>query len=517
MRCAQGRSTSTATAVSGALSDSLQNKDDAFQKAFKAIFPDADLLPLSLGEWRDNAAKLCEEAVSTRTLVLFDLNFERETTAARYGVQLIQDTKDNPNLILGILSHAMSPEEEPRVWEEISEQANVPTDRFVVLSKQRLSSDGSKELIEEGLRRVVLAKDIKQVKAALGEIVKTCVQKAEEDLGKVSIYDFDQAIFRSSQIEGVWEGDTYFRLFNAAIRRHAQSAMRGEDELNRNIVAIREKFPIDPKIDPTVIRNAWKLHHREVYEDQEFINGHGLPIANGDIFAVAGQNAGSAKHYVLVCQPCDLVVRSDGKRSRDKGLAAVGFWLEVLRPLATRPVTSSENVSADVDAPAAEERPQRCRDFELPYYWDEGATPGRLDLFATHYIWLAALDLCVLNRDGVARLNLDATNQRHVHLLPGWQKRVGMLQKEFKKPLDVLSNVKLSEADRKVLINALLPCPSRSLKLAVSLIGEENNQTLAIGIKRVGRLAPQRAAALLGRLAAQLSRPAFEHDLTREK
>ena len=78
------------------------------------------------------------------------------------------------------------------------------------------------------------------------------------------------------------------------------------------------------------------------------------------------------------------------------------------------------------------------------------------------------------------------------------------------------SDVKLEEGVRRSLIEGLLPRPCQSLKVAGTVEGAEPDRILKLGIGRIGRIAPEWSAAILGRVAAHLSRPAFEHDLARE-
>lgn len=484
-----------ALAACGRLDAEKQDADTRFQAALRKVFPGTALRSMSLDEWRSNGAGLIDEAKTTPTLFLFDLHFERENARERQGVQLLKENKDHDHVVLGILSHDPSLEDEPAAWAAISEEAQVAPARFVVLSKKRMTTDDP-SLLLDGFRRTVLVRVVEQVKQTCQAILDPSIQLAKKAINDINVYDFDQAIFRSSRIEGVWEGDTYFRLFNATVRRHAQKAMHGSAELRGQITQIRERFPIKEVVDPSVERGAWRLHRRELYEDPEFVNNHCLPISNGDVFGVAGQNGGKDRIMVLVGQPCDLVVRLKGKRVFDDELSRMGFWLEATA------------------LPAGEHT--RPSEFELPYFQEGARVSWRLNLGRIHYVCLAALDLCALNVDGTAKLPLDKDVDQPL-LLPGWRARVKLLQKAWKKPLAALPKVKLEEPARNALIAGLLPRPCYSVNVAVGLYGAETDRTLTLGIERVGRIAPELSAALLGRVAAHMSRPAFEHDLARER
>lgn len=480
--------------TSGRLASSQQDADEKFQAALRKLFPGTELQSMSLTEWRSRSTILIEEAKTVNTLFLFDLHFDRETLQRGHGMQLLRESKDYEHVTLGILSHAPSVENEPQAWEEISAEAGVPKDRFVVLSKARMSTDDP-ALLLDGFRRTVLHQEIERLKNTCRQILDPSIEKATRDIGEINVYDFDQAIFRSSGIEGVWEGDTYFRLFNATVRRHAQKAMHSSTTLRDHITQIRQKFPASEIVDPSVVRRAWRLHRNEIYEDHQFVNQHCLPTSNGDIFRVSGHQGAKDREYVLVCQPCDLVVRPRGERVFDCGLTRMGFWLEVS-------ALGGDSL--------------KSTDFELPYYHEDARHSWRLRLGRIHYVWLAALDLCALNVDGNAQIVLDKDSEQPL-LLPGWQARVKLIQKLFIKSLAALSKVELDAQVRKTLAVDLLPSPCQSVKVSVTYDETQGARTLTMGIQRVGRLAPEWAAAILGRVAAHMSRPAFEHDLARDK
>ena len=67
-----------------------------------------------------------------------------------------------------------------------------------------------------------------------------------------------------------------------------------------NVPPDSKTFPITP--------NAWEIQHKELYENPSYINKNHLPIELGDIFKKG------SKKYILLAQPCDLMIRSNGKR-----------------------------------------------------------------------------------------------------------------------------------------------------------------------------------------------------------
>lgn len=512
-----------ALAACGRLDAEKQDADTRFQAALRKLFPGTALESMPLAAWRSKGAALIDEAKTTPTLFLFDLHFEREDAVERQGVQLLKDNKDHEHVILGILSHDPSLEDEPAAWAAISEEAQVAKARFVVLSKKRMTTDDP-SLLLDGFRRTVLVKVVEQVKQTCQAILDPSIERAKKAINDINVYDFDQAIFRSSRIEGVWEGDTYFRLFNATVRQHAQKAMHGHGALRTHIAEIRRKFPHTEVIDSSVRRNAWTLRRAEIYEDPAFVNEHLLPVANGDIFQVRSKahfKDDKDDLFVLVVQPCDLAVRDDGLRGGESGepkFADMAYLVQIPGP--EKPIPGHSDL-ANVEAYdklrkrllRAEGRPSAR--FELPYFDLKNPDVRRyLSVSSLHHVWLAALDLSALNASGEAVLPLDVAHT-HELLLPGWTTRTTKMQKHFR---DLLALVPagLEQAKERALIGALVPAACRSRTILTEVSGAEGARVVKYGIKRVGRLAPDQAAALLGRVAAHMSRPAFEHDLARE-
>ena len=49
----------------------------------------------------------------------------------------------NPALICGLLTHTVTPEDQPQKWVELSKTHNIPRDRFLVVPKRHISKDPS--------------------------------------------------------------------------------------------------------------------------------------------------------------------------------------------------------------------------------------------------------------------------------------------------------------------------------------------------------------------------------------
>lgn len=73
-------------------------------------------------------------------------------------------------------------------------------------------------------------------------------------------------------------------------------------------------FCSDNEIDKSWLR---ELRKSELYTSGAYINQTYSPVTNGDIFKIG------SKKYILLFQPCSLVIRHDGKRSRQLASAYI--------------------------------------------------------------------------------------------------------------------------------------------------------------------------------------------------
>jgi len=53
----------------------------------------------------------------------------------------------------------------------------------------------------------------------------------------------------------------------------------------------------------------------EVYEPANLVNEFNHPLRNGDVFEATFGSA--AEQFILIAQPCDLMVRKNSQRSRE--------------------------------------------------------------------------------------------------------------------------------------------------------------------------------------------------------
>lgn len=459
-----------------------------------ADLPEFTFETLSLRQWNEVRDQyLADEDAGRHTLFLFDRDFRRENASSDEGLNLVREVQKQGASLCGLITHTVPVGAEHEAWDNLSRDHQLDRDRFLVIAKQRLSVDDG--LTHYSFLRMVrlaaLSSRCGAMKNAAWKVFADSVEAAREALERVSVSDFDQIVLASSRREGVWEPETLFRIFSVFMRREARRRMHEDEaaDLPSKVRDARAVSVIPGDGDDVYGREpplpeAIRLHRFELFESPEFINQHHLPIDLGDVF-----QDGRGTQYILLSQPCDLMVRSNGRRAYDDKC-------------------NRQVVLADLIRATGESAP---KDYWEKIDWFDEATgqPVYVDFAKVHDVRLAVLDLCVLNKDGKA--SIDINGAAPGGLIDPWQKHGEKVRKMFRAATNRFNelgkNIQKNQ-DKDTLRKALLPMASLSARFDVNVSGD----VVRYDIKRVGRLLQPRAGALLTRFAQYRSRAAFEHD-----
>jgi hypothetical protein len=456
-----------------------------------ADLPDFTFQTLSLGQWRTAQDQyLSDEDEARHTLFLFDRDFRREQASDNEGLNLIREVQSQGALLCGLITHTVSVDAEYEAWDSLSRVHGLDRDRFLVIAKERLSVDDSVAHYSflRMVRLAALSGRCGAVKKAAWTIFAASVEAANDAMERVSVLDFDQIVLASSRREGVWEPDTLFRIFSVFMRREARRRLHEDDtaDIPSKVRDAREISVIPGDDEEAYGRErpcpeAIRVHRFELFESPEILNRHHLPIDLGDFFQDA-----RGTQYILLSQPCDLMVRPNGRRAYDEKCTRQVALVEFVRNTGEKePKVSWEKID----------------------WYDEGTgSPAYLDFAIAHDVRLAVLDLCVLNEDGKAKI--DVNGETPGGLIDSWQKHCTSVRNLFRTAANRykdLGKKKVKDDIKKF----LLPAASLSARFDVSV----NGDVVSYEIQRVGRLLQPRAGTLLTRFAQYRSRAAFEHDL----
>ena len=462
-----------------------EQADATASGALARVFQSVDLITLGLGEWKASKAHLLEEARDTRTLFLFDRNFSAEgggeTEGEGLAQEVIKGSEDEFECWVGLLTHTVSVDGQHSEWRSISSRvAPASPHRFVVISKKTLEPDTAR--FDEMLRVVLLAAVLQDLLQRVKDAAEQAHRDADQALDAMDPYELEAAVFRSSAVEGVWEPETLVRLYGLAEIRDTTQRLRADDQVHELAGRIRQMVDAgeqDWAEDQRGVTRIRELQRLETLQDADPVNQVHLPLELGDIF----ERIEGGKRFVLLGPPCDLIVRSEGQRRRNTN---TGVLVEI---------RSVEGASGD-------------EELRLPFFELDAGKIFVADLKRTEVVPLEVLDLCVFRSDGECSFSCDAAAPPR--LLPSWEARYGRLKERFTKAMEVLKAEAVDSAVSRSLLNDLSPLGiTGPFKITLQPDG------LRFGFRRVGRLRPHYANALLTRFANYLSRDAFAHDLTR--
>lgn len=478
---------------------SIANVDNDERDAYtlKHLFSDQELQELPLEEWEGRRSELLSEAEHTGTLFLFDRDFSKEGASRTLGMTLVQDVLQSltgPEGMVGLLSHTFEPDDEHDTWRAVAEENDLDRNRFVLISKERLRED------PVGFARMVkltaLSSKCNSLKEMVAEILHEAHAEAQQRVEDISVYDFEHIVFRSSRVEGIWEPETLFRVFGLFHTAKARELAKKKAELSKLATTIRSvsDIPIDPEPPPQ--HSSWKIRRMEMYEDADYLNFGHLPLELGDIF----RKDTGGKEYILLSQPCDLMVRSEGGRHQAVTEALVAaIWT---------PPADSDRRPSNLEAY-----------YELPYY-DPATGAGRFVAFrSAQTVQLWVLDLCVYRDDGAAVHTVGQNVPPNV--IPAWKRHHEKVTEIAEKALDkyrtveeLLGDKSVGGDNRDLILKRMIPQSSNS-NVFKGTVDAANGQ-LDFQFKRVGRLRQPYAAAVLTKYANYHARAAFDHDFGRD-
>jgi len=283
-------------------------------------------------------------------------------------------------------------------------------------------------------------------------------------LKQLPVSALDRAIFENSLTEGASEIDVLCRILLSRQRTTIDADIAGAlDEVHSPLARMRklrllEKLPTLPPEDAELIRE-WRRD--EVFDIGERLNALRAPLACGDVFV----KDKTKRYYVLLGQPCDLMVRADGHRSAHEA---------VLVMLAT----SYQHGAAS-----------EGRFFEVPAL--EGASRWALDFREWFSVNLDCLEWTAFNNEG--RVSFTASMNLPSGLLPGWEARFERSRRRFSKGKQYCLSVG---------------------KLAGSA-ATASATTIEFPYRRVARLRSPRAEGAYASFSSFQARSAFDHDFAK--
>jgi hypothetical protein len=442
--------------------------------------------PLGLDSWALQKLALVQRAKNERTLFVFDQELSEQQTGDVEIKSLVQSL-DNSETVYILLSFKVEHNREHEKTRELQGDG-VPATAIPKRGLEATICDGKLSI---RIKAAIMAKVADPIHKAFQMAMRASSKSVAKRVESLTGLEFDELVMRSSNREGIHELDTLIRIYTYGFSGELRRLLRGKRSIHSAIEQAR-KYSVDAKSNTDGIGDvAWKLYREELYDSGEYINDCNAPLDAGDIFQLTGQDGQDLGAFILIAQPCDMMVRTKTglRKANDLLLAAI----------------KTPETANDLKAKKA---------FELPFYEETAGKSRLIDFSQVFRIDGRLLDLCCLHSDGVARIS---ASDRPKGLSPGWMKRWDDVLKGF--VTDMLESLEAWEkksAEQRA-IGEILP------KHVVLLNGQSRIKTTVerqgrkkhvfVGIERTQRLSNAIAAEMLRAFGDYLSRPARPHAL----
>lgn len=472
-------------------------------KRLRAPFQGQQLEPLSFREWQERATEIVAHATQeNRVLLLVDEINERERDIDLNGVKLLSSLWRNhvtsvQFIDVIVLTSNCSPEQEfeeaRSLLESVRDDLKDPelsreVARAFVISKDRLDRDPLEAHFVVHLTRMKAA----QLRWELVTLTTKALDDANKEsltwLEQIPLSAFQGSVFASSESEGAAEIETLLRLVGIRQRAGLEKKLKSDGELRAKIAEMRA-FSLK-RLDAAHVTasqpDLQTLRKLEFERAGDHVNSLFAPIACGDVFTFRAEKFETSA--MLLANPCDLALRSDGSRKLRRG------WLVKVLSDTKGALVEIERKRGGL-APLSYMLTTGSREEDAAYLFNNSNVES---------VDLSILDFCWTNADGRVELKPPTAKEAFDFVLPSQRKRLQFLAKVANS--GKLGVIELWGTEFKPAVGDV----GKDVEHAMDGISLE--RSICFDVARVWRLAPDFAAAVLAALAQSIARPAFGHD-----
>lgn len=459
---------------------------------------------LSPSDWVEQREQILSGASSTaKVLCMFDQDLSEagsfQDAGPQSGMGLIREIINRglqEVVICCLLTHTISSTENEMVaWRSLAEENDIALYQFLPLAKVRLSDGESPLLFADGMKKAMLNLYCEKWKQAAVQVINDSTIKAITHVMNVDVYDFDHMIFQMSLEEGIWEMETLVRLFQIFHRDEIRELVLDPQRSRELSELIKTSRPIsavqvDQKLSHT-FPQIRPIRGKELYEAASLVIH--TPLDIGDLFL----NTNKQVTYILLGQPCDLMVRSIGKRA---GKRASDRLLVPLVPL--HRITHDEYESKPVNYWKTH--------AAINYYYPDSSDIAELIFAEAEWVDVSVLDLAVLNPDGTCRLDLNKLPPIPDVCTSGWKSCLENLIHRFSDDRDRLDKIQKH-------VSRIKKQETKDLIWQASIAPRAYSKGIFdFGFKRIGRYRQPGADRLLKAYTHYLSRDADDADFAKD-
>ena len=472
-------------------------------------------------QWESTISQDCLTRIlhGEKVLLLFDFKLGLFSTdgEGRNGITLANSFKNNPNVLsnsfCGIFSQEFSIEKE---FSFRKEHEDLLGNWAFPLSKSRLSTGADLSLFIEGLKNLLWVYDVDSLNKISACIIDSVAREMIEAFKRINPPEFKQLVINSSLVEGSREIDSLLRLIHIVFDKQIRESLAQSPELDSLFNSIERIVDIDSVAKKETKHIFEKSIVNSFFQDESYIQGtviNGLltPLQNGDLFCV-----NEKAYYILLCQPCNLAIRSKGKRSNDYD---IGFLVPLLDRETDNFIDSQLRIVRLSEETVIEETitnvKNELKDFFSNYqsYFspincsiDGKRMCAAINKYST--ISLSLLDYATFSEDGKVIINKTPSLRLHRN-----QKQLAKNHKsKFEKMGDYESLLEGLDQDCAITLKPKIKSLAFSLLLKLGIKPNYENSQFIFPIQRIGHLREPYSSDLLIQLSHYISRTGFPGD-----
>jgi hypothetical protein len=458
---------------------------------------------LSPTEWLNTKDTILQSlSESTKILFLFDIEFSFAPLADnRDGRDLAAEILHNKLIskfvYCGIFSHLFNISEEYDKRSEYCKSHELEKEKFYTISKKRFQSDSYLPGLAEGIRNTLLINEVELLKKKGTEILRKSYNQSIKEINRLTPESFNHIIQKSSIGEGVWEMATLIRVSNIITTHKALESLLPDSsriEINQSLSKIRKVERLKTGGEtPFEKSQVLDLRMNELFVQSNIQNQLHYPLSNGDVFKIED------KVYILLVQPCNIAMRSNGSRDRKYNH---GLLVEI-------EIISKSNFLKFKKGQLA--TLETIEDISLP---SDLIKIARFSTFQS--VNLSPLDLTVYSKEGKAKIKLSESNIKSSTIQDSWKKRYQEIHKDFSDFAQGIKTFnKMRTTNKNIIKNSIFNGSVFSgykINNETSLINR--GKSLEFNIQRIAHYKSPYSDDLLQKFMQYLSRNAFEHDFT---
>jgi hypothetical protein len=446
----------------------------------------------------EEAAKVTADLAGSDEEVGYVIDLNESSGPDERGLEILAElARRHSKGIAFILTHAATEEseaaEERRLREEIVVSESLGT-QVTVVAKERLAR-GAAAAFEVGFRRAGFRSVLHRVLVAARATILPAFDDAAKTLLQIAPEALERHVYARGREEGVSELHVVERGVSAVISKQLRKFFGSDAVAIEALKALRSLG--DPGFaQPTAdAKEALaSLRRAEIWDDEGTVNSAFSPLANGDVFQLDGgeeETWNQNRRFVLLGQPCDLMIRQDGSRAQNDAMLVT--------------------LKQDQGGNPREKVPR------LPFLLD--GERWKLDFSDIAHVRLDVLDLACFRRDG--RVRLDTDHVASPSLLSALTKVYGARTQYLDGLLAAAAPVGVATFDEKLLLTMSTNRFLAHVKLGRRKAARAEDrgsrrealpERVAWNLRRVGRIRVPYSSALLEQFLLLMGRRAFDLD-----